>query len=57
MKDTIRGVSAHYCSSGLLYYVHYDKQGTKQVDHELFHQSLQILDEWRKKAESEHHTT
>jgi hypothetical protein len=57
MSDIVRGISMHSCSSGVLYYVHYDIAGTKLVEEQEFYQAVYELEEWKKRLENkEKHT-
>ncbi|MGO4887604.1 hypothetical protein ACJ2A9_07600 [Anaerobacillus sp. MEB173] len=51
MKDIVRGVSIHSTSTGLLYYVHYDLAGTKEVTYSEYEDAVATLNEWKSKME------
>ncbi|MFV8830014.1 hypothetical protein [Alkalihalobacterium sp. APHAB7] len=45
-KDKVRGVSIHTTGEGLAYYIHYDQNGTKHVDKQMYDEAIASLQKW-----------
>jgi hypothetical protein len=47
VENIVRGVSIHFTGSGLQYYIHYDKAGTKEVNEKEYYQAVYLLEQMK----------
>jgi hypothetical protein len=45
VRDTVRGLSIHTSVNGLLYYIHFEQEGTVEVQEKEYYQALFVLDQ------------